>query len=185
MADANVQPVPCVFRVAMRGVRNSTKRCAVEQQVDDLVARRMPALDDHRRGPIAVDPPRRLPGVVERRDRACRSGPRPRGCSASRRARAAAARRAASECRRRRAGGRRSSPPSPDRRRLRQVELLDRRGDRFDDRRGGQHAGLGRVDLDVAGDRFDLRGDQIGDEGQTAVTPTVFCAVMAVIALVP
>ena len=40
--------------------------------------------------------------------------------------------------------------------------------------------------VDVAGDRFDLRGDEVGRRAaETAVTPTVFWAVMAVIALVP
>ena len=68
----------------------------------------------------------------------------------------------------------------------RQLELRDRRRDGFDDRRVAEHAGLGGVNRDVAGDRFDLRGDEIGRRAATtAVTPTVFCAVMAVIALVP
>ena len=44
----------------------------------------------------------------------------------------------------------------------RQIQLLDRRGNRFDDGRRREHADLGRVDADVAGDRFDLRGDEIG-----------------------
>ena len=49
-----------------------------------------------------------------------------------------------------------------------------------------EHAGLRGVELDVAGDRFDLRRDEIGGERPTtAVTPTVFCAVIAVMALVP
>ena len=39
---------------------------------------------------------------------------------------------------------------------------------------------------DVAGDRFDLRRDEIGGQrAATSMTPTVFCAVMAVMALVP
>ena len=62
----------------------------------------------------------------------------------------------------------------------------DRGRHRFDDRRRGQHAGLGGMDLDVAGDRFDLRDDDVGvRRPTTAVTPTVFWAVMAVMALVP
>ena len=68
----------------------------------------------------------------------------------------------------------------------RQLELLDRRGHRLDDRRVGQHAGLGGVDRDVAGDRFDLRGDEVGAAAaRPPTTPIVFCAVTAVIALVP
>ena len=57
--------------------------------------------------------------------------------------------------------------------------------DGFDDGRRGQHAGLGRMDGDIGGDRFDLRSDEIGRQRQDSVTPTVFCAVTAVIALVP
>ena len=44
----------------------------------------------------------------------------------------------------------------------RQIQLLDRRRDGFDDRRVGEHAGLRGVNLDVAGDGFDLRRHEIG-----------------------
>src|SRR5436309_5288688 len=44
----------------------------------------------------------------------------------------------------------------------RQVELLDGRDDRFDDGGRRQHAGLGGMDGDVPGNRFDLRDDEVG-----------------------
>ena len=51
IADAKVQPVPCVFLVAILRVRKLDEGVAVEQQVDDLVARRVTALDDDRAAP--------------------------------------------------------------------------------------------------------------------------------------
>ena len=47
----------------------------------------------------------------------------------------------------------------------RQLELRDGGSHRFDDRRGGEHAGLRRVDVDIRGDRFDLCGDKVGRHG--------------------
>ena len=67
-----------------------------------------------------------------------------------------------------------------------QVELGDRRGHRFDDRGVGEHADLDGAEAEVGGDRFDLRRDQVGRASPaTAVTPSVFWAVTAVIADVP
>src|SRR3954469_3156188 len=43
-----------------------------------------------------------------------------------------------------------------------QLEPFDRRGDRLDDRRRGQHACLHRSRREIADDRFDLRDDQFG-----------------------
>ena len=69
---------------------------------------------------------------------------------------------------------------------VREAEASDRGGHRLDDRGVRQHAGLDRVGADVADNRLDLRGDEIGATAPpTAVTPSVFCAVTAVIALVP
>ena len=48
----------------------------------------------------------------------------------------------------------------------RQVQFLDRRGNGFDDRRRREHADLGGVQGDVAGDRFDLRRDEVGRQRQ-------------------
>ena len=67
----------------------------------------------------------------------------------------------------------------------RQLELPDRGGHRFDDRRVAEHAGLCRVDLDVAGDGFDLRRDEIGGERRGFDDAGVLWAVIAVIALAP
>ena len=62
----------------------------------------------------------------------------------------------------------------------------DRGGDRLDDRGVGEHADLDRVGADVADDRFDLRGHQVGGHAPPRqITPSVFCAVTAVIADVP
>ena len=43
-----------------------------------------------------------------------------------------------------------------------QLELFDGGDDRFDDRGICEHSDLGRIDLQIAGDRFDLRGDEVG-----------------------
>ena len=82
---------------------------------------------------------------------------------------------------------RRSTTRSPDRRRRAAARALRspppplRRS-----RRSPACRSSTACSVDVAGDRFDLRGDQIGGERRhAAATPVVFCAVMAVIALVP
>ena len=49
IAAENVQPVPCVLRLTMRGARNSVQLAPVEQHVHHLVSRQVPALDDHAR----------------------------------------------------------------------------------------------------------------------------------------
>ena len=172
----------------MRGVVELGEALAVEQQVDELVAGAMPALDDDRRRAHAVDAPRRL-ACVGRACGSCMPAEHLRFGDVRRHdaARAAAARPAGSR-----------TPSSSSRRSpllatitgstttQRQVELVDGGRHRLDDRGVGQHAGLRGVHVDVAGDGLDLRGDEVGRHGvERPTTPTVFCAVTAVMALVP
>ena len=48
-----------------------------------------------------------------------------------------------------------------------------------------EHAGFRRVNRDIGGDGLDLGGHQVRRKRKAAVTPIVFCAVTAVMALVP
>ena len=64
-----------------------------------------------------------------------------------------------------------------------EAQRLDHRVDGL---RRAEHADLDRVDADVLGDRRDLGDDRSrGETDSTASTPTVFCAVIAVIAVIP
>lgn len=58
-----------------------------------------------------------------------------------------------------------------DHQRHRQLQPAPGRGHLGDDGRGRQHAGLGRLDADVAGDRLDLAGHHVGGHLVKAVDP--------------
>ena len=90
--------------------------------------------------------------------------------------------------RRRRAARRRTRRPSPGR--SRPASPGSSRSSASSTARDGlrraEHADLHRVDADVLGDRADLLDDELRPApGGSPVTPTVFCAVSAVIAVIP
>ena len=58
---------------------------------------------------------------------------------------------------------------------------LKRRRDGFDGRCLRHHPDLDGIDVEIAENRVDLRGDEIGGHVMNAGTPRVFCAVSAVI----
>ena len=167
IADANVQPVPCVLRLSMRGVRNSVNVLAVEEQVDDRIVVRVPAdvppLMTTAAGAHLVDPPRRLARVVGERDAAAAQHLRFRDVRRHDARAAAAARRAAPARRRRRAG---ASPLLTT-----ITGSTTTSGSSSSSIAAATASTIAAVasmpilvacDVDVAGDRFDLRRDEIG-----------------------
>ncbi len=66
IAEASVQPVPCVCVLAMRGAAQLVDVMPVVEQVDDVVAGQVAALDQHRLRTERVQAQRRLAGGGER-----------------------------------------------------------------------------------------------------------------------
>ena len=66
-----------------------------------------------------------------------------------------------------------------------QAMLCDFPRHRVDNCGVSEHAGFHGMGADVIDDRVDLCRHELGLSARTAVTPTVFCAVIAVIAEVP
>ena len=155
-----------VARCRSRGVAELVERVSVEQQVDDSSwppRSPMPAGDDDRRGAHVVNPPRRLARVVRRRDAHGRSALRLPGMfGVTTRARGSSSAQQRLHAVRRRAGARRSSRPAPGRRRRaadrapRSRRPPLRRSPRW---RACRFSWRGSR---VAGDRLDLRRDEIG-----------------------
>ena len=166
--DRRRKRAPGAVRVAAVDARRTelVERVSVEQQVDDLragVRGSMAAGDDDRRGAHVANraaPPRAHPPLTTMR--------RPLNASASGMFGVTTRARGSSSVHHRLHAILVEQPLAAlgDHHRIdddeRQIQLRDRRGHRFDDRRGGQHAGLRRVDRNVAGDRLDLRRDEVG-----------------------
>jgi len=140
------------------------KQVIVKQQVHQLVALGVSTLDQDGGGAEIANPDSRLPGMIERDDRdpAQHLGFR--------------------DIWRDDASPGQKFVPERDNRVIveeacaafghhhrihddeRQLELGNGGRDGLDDRGGGEHAGLGRVECEIAGDRFYLRGHEVGRE---------------------
>ena len=180
-----VQPEPCAAPSGWRSPGISVSVVAVEDEVGRLVA--VPAGDDRRpagraRGARATSSS--AVGVLGQPGERARLGDvgRDDGRARDELGRERVARRP------RRAAARRTRRPSPGRARpacpsgSSSSTSRDRR-----DRRGvAEHPDLHRVDAEVARrPRGPAPGSIVGGTGCTPVTPTVFCTVIAVIAVVP
>ena len=183
-AEEWVQPEPCAAPSGYRGPSIAQRPGAVDEDVGAVLG---VAAGDDRRRPAPSASSASPSSALEAPSPRARRAPAPRAGSGSRRSRAAAPAR--------------SAPPAPlgsssvaplsetitgstttgavaD-----QVERLDHGVDR---RLVAEHPDLDRVDADVVGDRADLGDDHLrGRPASTSSTPTVFWAVIAVIAVIP
>ena len=181
-----VQPEPCAAPSGWRSPAISSTSCSPSKKTS-VASLAVPAGDDDARAGRArgarARAPRRRPSSPRRRARAPRGGS---GVTTVARGSSEldAAPRWASVVEQARAATRRPSPGRSRRAcRGQQVERLAHGRDRL---RGAEHADLDRVDADVLGDRAHLRDDRprAARRGRRS-PPTVFCAVIAVIAVIP
>ena len=158
---------------------------AVEEQVGGDCARWPPVITRHS-GRARGSPGRAIHASLSRtaRQSALRPGPRLRQVGRGDR-HARQELRGGRRARPRRAGGRRSRRSSRGRApRVHQVERSSASAT-ASIVAVAEHADLDRVDPDVPGHRRDLGDDDLGGSGWTRSLPTVFCAVIAVIAVIP
>ena len=179
IALASVQPVPWVLVVSIRWPCQLVILSVFDQRVGERVAFLVPALDQHRAAmlPTSCSAPATGSSSLVRRVQLGQVG-RGDGRDVHQLAEGGDGRLVGQRARR-------WSRPSPDRTRsARRRTARAGVGDRLGGEGAADHADLDRIDADVVGDRVDLGEDISAGTGWTALTPSVFCAVIAVIAVI-